>query len=130
MRKFATKIWVLIIAYLMLTIAFMYIFADFLYEKFYVEDTKSEMIEIGENLQSKYSGGKVTDEYVELVESFNYYSNYDVFAVRNPRKLSACVPFEIDYKTLIGPDERRVLLNGENITKIGYEERFKREPYP
>ncbi|MED3661041.1 HAMP domain-containing sensor histidine kinase [Ureibacillus sp. FSL K6-8385] len=127
MRKFATKIWVLIIAYLMLTIAFMYIFADFLYEKFYVEDTKSEMIEIGENLQSKYSGGKVTDEYVELVESFNYYSNYDVFAVRNPRELSACVPFEIDYKTLIGPDERRVLLNGENITKIGYEERFKRE---
>lgn len=105
----------------------MYIFADFLYEKFYVEDTKSEMVEIGENLQSMYTGGKVTDGYVEMVEEFNQYSTYNVFAVRNPRELSACVPFEIDYNTLIGPDERRVLLNGENVTKIGYEERFNRE---
>jgi signal transduction histidine kinase len=127
MRKLSTKIWVLIIVYLILTIAFMYIFADFLYEKFYVEDTKSEMVEIGENLQSMYTGGKVTDGYVEMVEEFNQYSTYNVFAVRNPRELSACVPFEIDYNTLIGPDERRVLLNGENVTKIGYEERFNRE---
>lgn len=58
MRKLSTKIWVLIIVYLILTIAFMYIFADFLYEKFYVEDTKSEMVEIGENLQSMYTGEK------------------------------------------------------------------------
>lgn len=105
----------------------MYFFADFLYEKFYVEDTKSEMIEIGENLQSMYTGGKVTDEFVEMVEEFNRHANYDVFAVRNPRELSACVPFEIDYNTLIGPNERRILLNGENVTKIGYEERFNRE---
>ncbi|MFC5541813.1 MAG: HAMP domain-containing sensor histidine kinase [Bacilli bacterium] len=92
-----------------------------------MEDTKSEMVEIGENLQSMYTGGKVTDGYVEMVEEFNQYSTYNVFAVRNPRELSACVPFEIDYNTLIGPDERRVLLNGENVTKIGYEERFNRE---
>lgn len=127
MRKFSTKIWVLIIVYLMLTIFFMYVFADFLYEKFYVEGTKREMVEIGENLQSQYTGGKVTDEYVELVEEFNKYSNYDVFAVRNPRELSACVPFEIDYNTLIGPKERRVLLNGETVEKIGFEERFQRK---
>lgn len=69
----------------------------------------------------------MTDGYVEMVEEFNQYSTYNVFAVRNPRELSACVPFEIDYNTLIGPDERRVLLNGENVTKIGYEERFNRE---
>lgn len=127
MRKLSTKIWILIIAYLVLTIAFMYIFADFLYEKFYVEDTKSEMVEIGENLQSMYTGGKVTDTFVEKVEEFNRHANYDVFAVRNPRELSACVPFEIDYNTLIGPNERRILLKGETVTKIGYEERFNRE---
>lgn len=127
MRKLSTKIWVLIIAYLMVTIVFMYLFADFLYEQFYVEDTKSEMMEIGENIQSMYTGGKVTDEYVEMVEAFNMHSNYHIFAVRNPRELSACVPFEIDYNTLIGPNERRILLNGETVTKIGYEERFKRE---
>ncbi len=28
---------------------------------------------------------------------------------------------------MIGPNERRILLNGETVTKIGYEERFKRE---
>jgi signal transduction histidine kinase len=47
--------------------------------------------------------------------------------VRNPRELSACVPFEIDYDTLIGPDERQQLLQGNSVTKIGYEERFQRQ---
>lgn len=127
MKKLSTKIWILIVAYLGLTIAFMYVFADFLYEQLYVEDTKESMIEIGEKLQSMYRGGKVTDEYVESVENINTYSNFNVFAVRNPRELSACVPFEIDYNALIGPDERRILLKGEAVSKIGYEERFQRQ---
>lgn len=127
MKKLSTKIWILIVAYLGLTIVFMYVFADFLYEQLYVEDTKESMVEIGEKLQSMYNGGKVTDEYVEAVENINLYSNYHIFAVRNPRELSACVPFQIDYNALIGPEERRILLKGEAVSKIGYEERFERQ---
>ncbi len=103
------------------------IFTNFLYDQLYVKDSEESMIDVGERLKSNYKGGKVTDELVEKVEDFNMYSIFNVFAVRNPRELSACVPFEIDYDTLIGPEERRQLLKGEPITKIGYEERFQRE---
>ena len=127
MRTVSGKIWTLIVGFLVITIAFMYVFTDFLYEQLYVEDTESSMIEFGEKLATKYKGGAVSDELIAQIEEHNEYSNFHVFAVRNPRELSACVPFDIDYQTLIGPDERRQLLAGEAVTKIGYEERFERQ---
>lgn len=127
MKKLSIKIWSLIITFLTITVIFMSIFTNFLYDQLYVKDSEHSMIEIGERLQSIYEGGKVTDEMVEKVEDYNMYSIFNVFAVRNPRELSACLPFEIDYDTLIGPEERRQLLKGETVTKIGYEDRFERE---
>lgn len=127
MKKLSTKIWLLIILFLCVTIVFMYVFTDFLYEQLYVEDTEVSMIEVGEKLQTMYKGGKVTDDFIQEIETYNGYSNLNIFAVRNPRELSACVPFDIDYDTLIGPEERQQLLVGESITKIGYEERFERQ---
>ena len=127
MRTVSGKIWTLIVGFLVITIAFMYVFTDFLYEQLYVEDTESSMIEFGEKLATKYKGGAVSDELIAEIEEHNEYSNFHVFAVRNPRELSACVPFDIDYQTLIGPDERRQLLAGDAVTKIGYEERFERQ---
>ena len=127
MKKLSNKIWLLIVLFLSVTIVFMYIFTDFLYEQLYVEDTEVSMIEVGEKLQTMYKGGKVTDDFIQEIETYNGYSNLNIFAVRNPRELSACVPFDIDYDTLIGPEERQQLLAGESITKIGYEERFERQ---
>ncbi|WP_413363531.1 sensor histidine kinase [Lysinibacillus sp. 3P01SB] len=127
MRTFAGKIWTLIVSFLLITIAFMYLFTDFLYEQLYVEDTEASMIEFGGKLATKYKGGAVSDELIAEIEEHNNYSIFNVFAVRNPRELSACVPFDIDYETLIGPDERRQLLEGNAVTKIGYEERFERQ---
>ena len=127
MKSLSTKIGFLIVIFIASTIVFMFIFTDFLYEQLYVQDSEQAMIEIGTKLQSSYRGGIVTDEFVQDVEQFNLYSNYHVFAVRNPKELSACVPFEIDYDTLIGPEERKKLLKGNSITKIGYEKRFDRQ---
>lgn len=127
MKKLFAKIWGLIVLFIVVTIIFMYVLTNYLYEQLYVEDTELSMIEVGEKLQIKYKGGKVTDTLIDEIEEYNMYSNFDVFAVRNPRELSACVPFEIDYDTLIGPDERQQLLQGKYVTKIGYEERFQRQ---
>lgn len=127
MKTFGSKIWALILCFIIITIAFMYLFTDFLYDRLYVGDTEQTMIEIGEKLQTLYKGGKVTDELIETIENYNSYANINVFAVRNPRELSACVPFDIDYDSLIGPDERQRLIAGEEIIKIGYEERFGRQ---
>lgn len=127
MRKLSSKIWLLIVLFISATVIFMYIFTNFLYEQLYVEDTKAMMIEVGEKLQTKYTGGKVSDELIAEIDAYAAYSNLELLAVRNPRELSACVPFDIDYDTLIGVDERQQLLQGQSVTKIGYEERFERQ---
>ena len=105
----------------------MYVLTDFLYQGLYVKDAENSMVEVGEKLATMYDGGKVTDNFIKKIDQYNSYSNVNVFAVRNPRELSACVPFDIDYETLIGPDERQQLLNGKTITKKGYEKRFDRQ---
>ncbi len=127
MKKISTRIWLLIFAFLIITVVFMYVLTDYLYERLYVEDTETTMIEVGTKLQTMYSNGKVTDEFIADIEHYNDYSNLNIFAVRNPRELSACVPFDIDFDTLIGPEERQQLLAGEYVQKIGYEPRFDRQ---
>ena len=127
MKKLSVKIWGMTIIFLMIAIGFMIIVANFLYEQLYVDNVEQSMIEVGMKLQTKYSGGAVTDELIENIEQFNTYSHFDVFAVRDAKELSACVPFDIDYDALIGPTERQQLLKGETVTKIGYEPRFDRQ---
>ncbi|ATP41764.1 two-component sensor histidine kinase [Solibacillus sp. R5-41] len=127
MKKLSSKIWLLIVLFLSATVVFMYIFTDFLYEHFYVEDTKIKMVEVGEKLQTMYKGGKVTDELIDAIDNYAAYSNIPIFAVRNPRELSACVPFDVDYDALIGPAERQQLIAGNAVIKIGFEKRFERQ---
>lgn len=127
MKKISTRIWLLIFAFLIITVVFMYVLTDYLYERLYVEDTEEMMVEVGSKLQTMYTGSKVTDEFIADIEQYTNYSNLNIFAVRNPRELSACVPFDIDFETLIGPEERQQLLAGEYVQKIGYEPRFDRQ---
>lgn len=127
MKKISTKIWLFVIAALAVTLLLMYSLTNYLYERLYVQDAENSMVEIGNKLANLYDGGKVTDELVADVDRYNAYANINVFAVRNPRELSACVPFDIDYDTLIGPEERQELLQGNVISKQGYEKRFERQ---
>ncbi|MEQ6357552.1 ATP-binding protein [Lysinibacillus sp. M3] len=127
MKKISTRIWLLIFAFLIITVVFMYVLTDYLYERLYVEDTEEMMVEVGSKLQTMYTGSKVTDQFIADIEQYTNYSNLNIFAVRNPRELSACVPFDIDFETLIGPEERQQLLAGEYVQKIGYEPRFDRQ---
>ncbi|KOP69914.1 histidine kinase [Lysinibacillus sp. FJAT-14745] len=127
MKKISTRIWLLIFAFLIITVVFMYVLTNYLYERLYVEDTEEMMVEVGTKLQTMYTGSKVKDEFIADIEHFANYSNLNIFAVRNPRELSACVPFDIDFETLIGSEERQQLLAGEYVQKIGYEPRFDRQ---
>lgn len=127
MKKISTKIWLFVIATLAVTLLLVYSLTNYLYERLYVQDAENSMVEIGNKLANMYDGGKVTDELVANVERYNAYANINVFAVRNPRELSACVPFDIDYDTLIGAEERQELLQGNVISKQGYEKRFERQ---
>ena len=127
MKKLSVKIWMLLLLFITTTIVFLVIFTNFLYEELYVQHTEAIMKEVAENLQRTYDGGVVTDDFIKQTEDYNRFSDVEVFTVRNPRELSACLPFDIDYDTLIGAEERVELINGNAITKRGYEKRFDRE---
>jgi signal transduction histidine kinase len=92
-----------------------------------VDIVEESLIEEGNRLASDYAGGPLTAELKEKVAWYNEKSESEVFLVSNPKELSACLPYAIDYETLIGKEEREQLLQGEPVIKSGYEERFDRK---
>ncbi len=80
MKKLSTKIWLLVVSFLVFTVFFMYALTNFLYERLYVQDTKQSMIEVGTKLTGMYDGGKVADDFVEAVDRYNMYSNFSCCA--------------------------------------------------
>ena len=87
---------------------------------------KTDLINEAFLLAADYNGGKITDGYKQKIDWFNSKSENEVFVVNNPRELSACLPFDIDYQTLISEEERQMLLDGEPVEKEGYEPRFSK----
>ncbi|PZX04934.1 signal transduction histidine kinase [Psychrobacillus insolitus] len=127
MKKLSVKIWMLLLVFIATTIIFLNVFTNFLYEELYVRHTETAMKEVAGNLQRTYDGGAVTNDFIKQTETYNQFSDVEVFTVRNPRELSACLPFDIDYDALIGAEEREQLILGQPVTKRGYEKRFDRE---
>lgn len=125
-NSLAKKLWLTVTAAILITILYSYLLSYLFYEKLYVEDVEQTLLEEGLSLAEDYKGGPLTDELREQVEWYNSKSDSEIFIVSNPRELSACLPFEIDYETLIGEKEREELLQGNAIYKEGYEERFDR----
>lgn len=121
------KLWLTITATILITVVFSYTLSNLFYEKLYVENVEKSLLKEGRLLATDYDGGALSDDLREKVEWYNTKSESEVFVVSNPRELSACLPFDIDYQTLIGPEEREELLQGNPIKKMGYEQRFDRK---
>ncbi|WP_027409155.1 sensor histidine kinase [Anoxybacteroides tepidamans] len=121
------KIWLTISIVVILTAAFSYFLLNYFYENLYVDQVKQTLIKEGKNLADDYHGGPITEEYRKRVEWYNTKSTAEVLLVSNPRELGACLPFEIDYDSLINGTDRQKLLEGKIVTKIGYERRFGRK---
>ncbi|MBS4209297.1 ATP-binding protein [Bacillus sp. FJAT-50079] len=117
---------VLLIA-LIASIFYAYFFSNVLYERFYVKNMEGELQMTGERLAHSYEKGPVTDSFIDEINFFNSKSNFEVFAVRNPRELSMCLPFEVDYDALINGEDREMLLNGETVYHKGFVKRLNRE---
>lgn len=121
------KLWVFVTTTIIITIGFSFLLSHYFYEKLYVENVRRGLLEEGTKLSTEYEGGPLSRELIEKVEWYNTKNESEVFIVSNPRELSACLPFEIDYDSIIGPEERDQLLNGQSVEKMGYEERFDRD---
>jgi signal transduction histidine kinase len=120
------KIWLTITVSILVTIIFSFLLSNLFYEKLYVNNVENSLLSEGKRLASEYEGGPLSAELRKKIEWYNSKNDSEVFVVNNPRELSACLPFDIDYETLIGQEERDKLLKGEAIKKIGLEERFNR----
>lgn len=103
------------------------LFSYFLYERLYVNSLKTEMLETGRRLANSYNGGSVSGSFIDDVNWFGEKSQFEVFAVKNPRELSMCLPFEVDYQALISGEDRETLLKGETVYKKGHVERLNRD---
>ncbi|WP_050182735.1 sensor histidine kinase [Domibacillus robiginosus] len=124
---FGKKLWMTLFVFILIAVGAAFGLAYMLYEKLYVESVKSELAAAAENLSYDYEGGELSADFIKQVGWFSEKSPFDAFAVHNPRELAACIPYEADYETLIGPEERSRLLENKMIEETGYSERFDRQ---
>ncbi|MGM7684456.1 sensor histidine kinase [Cytobacillus sp. Hm23] len=120
----AHKIWITISLAIIGTILFSYILSNYFYEKYYVENVRRTLQEEGSQLATNYNGGEITDQLLDQINWYNQMSEPEVLLITNPRELSACLPFDIDYESYIDEEDRERLLRGEHVSKIGYEQRL------
>lgn len=118
------KLWLTIACAVCLTVSFLYFISLYSYEKLYVQSTEEMLKSEGNRLVSQYDGEENIEVFEEKVQNFSLISSADVLFVDNPRELSACLPFDVHYNSIISEDDRQTLLDGQTITKVGYEERF------
>ncbi|WP_285766022.1 HAMP domain-containing sensor histidine kinase [Peribacillus sp. SI8-4] len=118
------KLWLTIITAIILSVLFAYSLSQYYYKNLYVEKLKTDLVNEASLLGADYTGGEISDDFKEKVEWFNSKNESEVFVVNSPRELSACLPFEINYDTLISEEERQMLLDGRAVEKEGYEKRF------
>ncbi|GCD82368.1 sensor histidine kinase [Parageobacillus thermoglucosidasius] len=121
------KIWLMISLSVILTVSFSSFLLDYFYQKLYVDKVEQTLLQEGKSLASDYHGGEVSETFRKQIEWYDEKSTAEVILVNNPRELSACLPFDIDYQSLISGKDRAKLLRGETVTKIGYEKRFHRK---
>lgn len=126
MKRLSTKVWVLFVTISALSIGIITILSYYFYESIYVAEVQQTLEQEATNF-AVVADGTVTDAFIEEVDAYNQYATTEIFAVRNPRELSACLPFEIDYDALISGEDRQRLVNGEVVVKRGYQSRFDRD---
>ncbi|MDC2864033.1 MULTISPECIES: sensor histidine kinase [unclassified Bacillus (in: firmicutes)] len=120
------KLWLTIACAVCITVSFLYFVSLYSYEKLYVQNIEDTLKAEGNRLVAQYRADEPVDVFEERVKSFDKIASADVLFVNNPRDLSACLPFDVHYNSIISEDDRQSLLEGKTITKMGYEEHFKR----
>ncbi|UOY92610.1 ATP-binding protein [Ectobacillus sp. JY-23] len=125
-RTMVQKLWLTISAVAVITASFLYVVSLYSYEKLYVQNVEGMMVAEGKRLASRYDAKKGSAHFSQQVADFDALSESNIMFVDNPRDLSACLPFEIQYNPIVSEDDRQHLLHGDTITKSGYEPRFDR----
>ncbi|MEC2070575.1 sensor histidine kinase [Alkalihalophilus marmarensis] len=124
--SFHKKVWAFLLTFTYGSILVSVLLVSYIYQEVYVGAEEERLLSLGRNLATQHTPGELNEDFIQRVEAHNDVSTTQIYVVQNPRELSACLPFEIDYQTFISEEERRHLLNGEYLVKMGYEERIDR----
>lgn len=120
------KLWLTVVCAVCVTVSFLYFVSLYSYEKLYVQNIEESLVKEGKQLVLQYKEEEGITAFEEKVQAFDRISTADVLFVSNPRDLSACLPFDVHYDSLISESDRQTLLDGNTVTKVGYEEHFDR----
>jgi len=121
------KLWIIVFVILFLSLAFSFILSQIFYERMYVDYVRANLSHLSEKVAEDYTGGGISDEFKERTEWLNTKMTGKLFVVNSPKELSTCLPFDIDYDSLISGEDRQQLLRGELVYKKEFVERFDRE---
>jgi len=124
--SFLQKLWLTICFIVLCTVLFFFLMFQFAYKQLYVSYVRTTLITEGKGLVERYHNLGDSKKFIEFLNSYDKVSNASVLYISNPRDLSACLPYNVHHESFITEDDRETLLKGEIISKIGYEERFKR----
>ncbi|MFB9762456.1 sensor histidine kinase [Ectobacillus funiculus] len=120
------KLWLTISCAVLLTVSLLYLISIYSYQKLYVQHIEDTLQTEGRQLAAEYKGS--LPDFEQKVQWFNSISKTELLFVSNPRDLSACLPFDVQYNNaIITEEDRQELLNGNTVTKVGFEERFHRQ---
>ena len=121
------KILLLLLSSIGFTILFSFFFIHFLYSELYLSSMKESVIYQGQRTASHYHYGELSDEIIEKIQWYNIVSEYEIIVVDNLEQLSSYFPYKINMETLIAPNDRADLENGQYIMKEGFVEELDRE---
>lgn len=121
------KMWLTLSLSILITIIFSFLLSNLFFENLYLRNVENSLLLEGRNLASEYTGGPITDELKEKIEWYSTKSQSEAFVVKSPKELSACLPYEIDYESILTEEEKEKLLSGKIVKKVDYQERFDRK---
>lgn len=121
------KLWLTITVAVVATIILSFLFSYLFYERLYVDRIEEDLFQVGTNLASDYQGGPITDEMKRKIIWYNEKSTIEAFLVKNSEELTACLPFDVQNGTILTSEDQRQLLEGKALSKVGFQEYFNRE---
>ncbi|WP_035101058.1 sensor histidine kinase [Aneurinibacillus terranovensis] len=125
--KLNQKIWLIVSFGIIFTLLTTYSLTQYLYERLYVHDVETSLSYQGKKIAAEYKGGSLSPSFQQLVKKLDNLLQARILVTENPSELGACLPFDVDYNSLITANEREQLLAGRTVTKTGYEKRFDRQ---
>ncbi|KGX87526.1 sensor histidine kinase [Pontibacillus litoralis] len=118
-RGIREKIWVTLTIVSFLTIVTGFGLTFYLYEKFYVENQKEQLLQQGEDLVAEYYTSHGGDSFYTRLYWTNENSIAEVVYIENAEDLQSGVTIQDEkYDTIINEEERQKLLNNESVVSV------------